>query len=79
MHTSVILNPETQYAASIEHQQLWVGTDRPGSSDFVISGDATTFENLAAALMLAATEIREAALVAALAPSGQPSTPEVAA
>lgn len=79
MHTSVMLNAETQYAASIEHQQLWVGTDRPGSSDLVISGDATALENLAAALVLAATEIRATALVAALAPSGQPSTPEVAA
>lgn len=79
VHTSVMLNAETQYAASIKHHQLWVGTNSPGSSDLVISGDATAFENLAAALMLAVAEMREAELVEALGPSGQPSTPEVAA
>lgn len=74
VHTSVLINAETQYAASIEHQQLWVDATRPGSSDLVISGDAAAFERLAAALMLAVTEMREAALIEALGTAGQPQT-----
>lgn len=79
MQFSVIVDRNTAYAHSARLGQVWVGTTTPGSSDICLSSDADGFERMAAALMLAATEMREAQLVAALAPSGQPSTPEVAA
>lgn len=74
LHVSVLVDRDTQYAVSTHHGQVWVGTERVGDADVVISGDADALERLAATLMLTAAEMREAALVEALGPSGQPAT-----
>ena len=50
VHTSVILHADTEYAASPEHGQLWVGTTVPGTSDLCITGDADALYVLAQAL-----------------------------
>lgn len=74
VHTSVIVSPDTAYGVAARFGQVWIGTTVPGASYTLVTGDADALERFAAALMLAATEMREAALVEALAPSGQPST-----
>lgn len=66
LHTSIIIDGDTQYAVADHHGQVWVGATRAGDGDVCISGDADGFERMAAAFMLAATELREAALVEAL-------------
>lgn len=76
---TLAIDDDTEMAAAPAYGQVWVGGPDPGVADFHIAGTADSFERLAAALMLAATDMREAALVEALGPSGQPSTSGAAA
>lgn len=70
---TVAMDDDTKFAISSAYGFVWIGDPIPGRGDLNIFGTPQAFENLAAALMLAATEMREAHLVAALAPSGPPS------
>ena len=74
LHVSVIVDVDTEYGVHAPTGQVWVGGAQAGYGDVVLSGDVQGFENLAAALMLAATEMREEQLVAALGTAGQPQT-----
>ncbi len=47
VHTAVLLAADTDYAASPEFGQVWVGATRAGASDCVIQGDADALERLA--------------------------------
>lgn len=68
---TVVIDDDTEFGIASAHGSVYIG-GAAGAADFNIGGTAQAFENLAAALMLAAKEMREAALVEALAPSGHP-------
>lgn len=69
VYTAVHVLPESPIEVDFTHA-VRVGEI---GNDLVLRGHPADLERLAAALMLAATNIREEQLVAALSPSGQPS------